>query len=94
MYTGTIQFDINDFVNLLTHYTDGEVPPDAEVLNFGPSTRLQNWYGILVRTKEWPNAFEVSPGLYEPFHFRFEGDRILTMNDTHDGPDKRAFDAL
>ena len=90
MHNGIVQFDLQSFVNLLTHYSDGEIPKDLEVINFGPSGFLPNWYAIVVKMdKEWPGAHTLPPPFdneYEPFHFRFEGDKILTMNKKDEDP--------
>ena len=93
MYKGTIEFDLQDFLSLLTHYSNGEVPKGLEVINFGPSSKLRGWYAIVVKMdKPWPGAVEIGDNTYEPFHFRFEGDKILTMNEKNKDPVITNFD--
>ena len=81
MYAKVV-FDLNDFLKALTAYTNGDIPPDAEAINFGPSTMLRNWYAIVARAKDWPNSKKI-PGkdAYPPYHFRYEAGQMATWDE-------------
>ncbi len=76
-----------DIVRLLTHYTDGVVPMDAEVRQFGNHRSFTQQLAMLVTSSQWQDAPEVpigpdrgiSPGL-KPLHIRYTGDRVIVLN--------------
>jgi len=70
-----IIFEPNDLLRLMTHYTDGAIPLDSEVLNVAQSQFIERWIQLMVRSKEWETG--------EPLHFRYEGNK--TMAWTKDG---------
>lgn len=88
-----IVFDLNSLLKLLTHYTDGMVPKDAEAVNFGPHTYLQNWFGVWCKAKKWPHSErEIKFGGLTALVVRYEGKKVLTMNEkgqsvVRDGPE-------
>jgi len=63
-------FDPRDLARLLTHYTDGLVPLDGEVVNFGVNPFLVRMLGLEVESKEWDN--------WEPLHIRYNGKRVMS----------------
>jgi hypothetical protein len=70
-YQKMFVFDPEDLVRLLTHYTDGDVPLDAEVRNVGFSPLLQRAVGIEISSKEFEDG-------WKPLHIRYEGKKILS----------------
>ncbi len=77
-----------DIVRLLTHYTDGVVPMDAEVRQFGNHRSFPQQLAMLLTSSQWHDAPEVptgpdrgvSPGL-KPLHIRYTGDKVLVLNE-------------
>jgi hypothetical protein len=63
-------FEPESLVRLLTHYTDGLVPLDAQVTNVGFNPYLGRMIGIEVQSSEWDN--------FEPLHIRYEGSKIMS----------------
>lgn len=80
-----IIFKLDDLLKLLTHYTDGEVPPNAEARGFSASKALRNWLSINARAK-WPRSKlrsnrKYGQGMLFPLHIRYEGKRIMTWDE-------------
>lgn len=46
-------FTPQDLVNLLTHYSDGEVPLGAEVTDILRHPALERKIGLLIKSEEW-----------------------------------------
>jgi hypothetical protein len=63
-------FEPNDLLRLMTHYTEGQIPLDAEAMNVGVNPMLQRFVGIECRSKEWTD--------WEPLHFRYDGGKVLS----------------
>jgi hypothetical protein len=68
-------FDPRDLLRLVTHYTDGEVPLDAEVGEVGFNPYLERMIGIEVESPEWETT--------EPLHIRYDCRKVLSW--TKDG---------
>lgn len=64
-------FDPQDLVRLLTHYTEGKVPLDAEVQNVGFNQHLDRMIGIEVTSKEFTED-------WRPLHIRYDGAKIMS----------------
>jgi len=77
MPTGSVKFQIQDLKELLTHYTEGEIPMEAEAVNFGQSPVLPGWWGLVCHIPHpLKDVNEILPGMYA-YHFRYEGNKIL-----------------
>ena len=78
---------VADIASLLTHYTDGIVPLDAEVAKYGPHRTFGQQIALLMFSSQWQDAPEapagpdrgISPGL-KPLHIRYTGDRVIVLN--------------
>lgn len=83
-----IIFDINSLLKLLAHYTDGAVDLDAEAVSFDFSPRLPRYISLMVTSKAWSDE-QVDPMTKElqPFNIRYEGRRVLKLNDLRDQPE-------
>ena len=64
---------------LLAHYTEGDVPLGARLLNAGVSSYLGRWIGLEVEASDWRQAPDIQgrEGLL-PLHVRYEGKRVAT----------------
>jgi len=78
---------VEDLLNLLTHYTDGDVPLDAEPLFVGFNKYLQRMVGIFTRSRQWRHA-RVDPvtGVAKPLHIRYEGKKIMSWHQRPEEP--------
>ena len=77
MPTGSVRFQLADLKKLLVHYTEGEIPMEAEAINFGRSPVISGWWAIICKMdKPLEGVNEITPGVYM-YHFRYEGDRTL-----------------
>jgi hypothetical protein len=76
-----IRIEPDDLLALLTHYSDGEIPPDSELREFGHSQYMHRLLGLLVRSGNWPSdlATTASGDVY-PYHFRYEGRKTMSWN--------------
>lgn len=85
-------FDAQSLAALLTHYTDGAVPPDAEIRNAGPHKVLSQWLGLEVRSAQWGDC-PTYPGTGEPYpmHIRYEGRKVVIFDEK--GAPMRKFDS-
>ena len=73
--------DVEDLLNLLTHYTDGDVPLDAEPLFIGFNRYLERMVGIFVRSAQWRHArVDPTTGVAKPLHIRYEGKRVMSWH--------------
>lgn len=63
-------FDPLDLVQLLVHYTDGEVPLNGVVTNVGFHPALKRFIGIEIESDEFDTT--------EPLHIRYQGKKILS----------------
>lgn len=68
-------FDIQSLLNLLTHYTEGKVPSDAEVKIAGPHSILSGWFAMVLASRQWPKGSHD-----KPLVFRYEGKRNIWIN--------------
>ena len=86
MASRLVIFDTNSLGKLLTHYSDGEVPLDAEIKNIMSSQYLPSWIAIILESKDWKGSSLEQAGFggQQPYHFRFEAGRVLNWTDKHD----------
>ena len=63
-------FDPRDLYKLLCHYSDGLVPLDGDVTNFGFHPALTKYIAIEVESKEWDSDM--------PLILHYEGNRIMS----------------
>jgi hypothetical protein len=83
--TRIYQFDVDSLAKLLTHYSEGAIPLDAEVVSLEVSARLSRMISLLMRSKDWDSSGDQTQyGELEPYHFRYEGRRTMTWNDRHE----------
>lgn len=66
-------FSPNDLMRLLTHYTDGKIPLDAEVKFVGPSKKLNRYISFICESKEWENE--------DPINVRYEGRKVASWDE-------------
>ncbi len=82
-----IAFDPQDLLTLLVHYTEGQVPRDAECIGIGPHQALNNLFRLVCLAKEWPGAptliskDKFVPDRLQPLEFRYEGNKTMTWDD-------------
>jgi hypothetical protein len=79
-------FDANDLVKLLTHYTDGQVPFDAELREFKVSALLERVVGMDCTSSQWVDGTPTPDGGLSPLHIRYDGKRILTIGNKGEQP--------
>ena len=71
-YQKMFVFDPQDLVRLLTHYTDGLVPLEAEVGTVGFNPLLTRFVGIEVISDEWDTS--------DPLHLRYDGKKTMSWS--------------
>lgn len=87
MYKRLVIFDIESLLNLLTHYTEGEFPLDANIVTIQASQKLPRWISLVVDSKDWSGTpFETGDGYGEtqPFWIRYEGKRVMALQHLKD----------
>ena len=79
--------DAQDLLNLLTMYTDGDVPLDAELLDIAVSPYLERMIAFLVRSSQWKEApIDPVQGLVKPLIVRYEGKKCLSWHSNPEEP--------
>jgi hypothetical protein len=73
-----IEFDAKNILNLLTHYTDGKLPLDAELLQLGVHTILNRHLGLLVESNQWSDPMLAGQEAYSPLFINYEGKKVMT----------------
>jgi hypothetical protein len=74
-----IEFDPINLLGLLTHYTDGDVPLDAELVNVSVGAVLSRHIGLEVKSDQWTGEpLPDGSGLFAPLHLRYEGRKTLS----------------
>lgn len=84
MGTKTIYIDADSILRLLTHYSDGDLPLDATLLQAGVSATLGRWMGLLVDSEQWRDWREAKrtvDGGLKPLHIRYEGKKVMIWGD-------------
>lgn len=77
-------------MRLLTAYTGGAVPSDAECREVGASSWLQNWIGLRVRSSKWEGGTSESGDGLHPLHIRYNpAEQRLTLWDEKGMPVRR-----
>lgn len=80
-----IRIDAADLLKLFVHYSDGQVPIDAELRSLGVGTRMKRQIGMLVRSAQWgPEA--PGKGYHQPLHIRYEGGKVMSWGKKGDEP--------
>jgi hypothetical protein len=74
-----VEFDLKSLVNLLTHFTDGEIPLDCEPKQFMASQYLPRWICLILESKDWSDTPLATAGYggQEPFIIRYERKQLL-----------------
>ena len=76
----TLYIDAESILALLTHYSQGAVPFDAELRAAGVSAYLGRWIGLLVTSKQWDGLQVPQSEWIKPLHIRYEGKKVLTWS--------------
>lgn len=86
MASRLIEFDAQSVIRLLTHYSEGQIPLSAEVKAVQISKILPRWIAISVDSPEWEDqdTGQVGYGGQEPLFFRYEGKRVMTLDNRKD----------
>lgn len=81
--TRRIIFDVDSLLALLTHYSDGAVPLDAEVLNIGVSKLLGRYIGLTMTSADWRDSELPKDrlGMLPPLDIRWEGGKVLKWSE-------------
>ena len=72
-------FDVDTLADLLTHFTDGEVPLGSKVIQVMASAYLQEWVALVVENDSWENTpFEAGDGYggQMPYHLRYAAGKL------------------
>jgi hypothetical protein len=80
----TIYIDAESILQLLTHYSEGDLPLDAKLLTAGVSSYLARWIGLRVDSEQWRDwrtAERTQDGGLRPLHIRYEGKKVLVWGD-------------
>lgn len=72
MFTKTYIFEPKDLLGLLIHYTDGEIPLDAEIKEIGFNPYLKHMIGLEITSNDWK--------VFDPLHIRYEGNKIMSWS--------------
>lgn len=72
MATRAIEFDPEDALKLLVHYSNGKVPLDGRIIEFGFNPQLWNYLGFRIETNE-----DGPPMI----HVRYEGRKVMTYDE-------------
>ena len=75
----TYFIDADSILNLLTHYSQGQVPLDAELKSAGVSALVHRWIGLLVTSKQWEGQNVLDSEWVKPIHIRYEGKKVLVF---------------
>lgn len=70
----------DSILKLLTSFTDGQVPLDAELRAAGVSRTLGRWVGLLVASEQWGGP-EIFGGGLQPLHIRYERKKLLQWDE-------------
>ena len=86
MATRRVEFDIDSLRNLMVHYSEGEIPLNSEIKQIQSSLRLPRWINLIIEADSWENTpFEKDGfGGQQPFMFRYEGKRVMTLQHLKD----------
>lgn len=82
-----IEIDMESLLHLLTHYSQGDFPLDANVINFQVSQHFPRWINLVVDSKDWIDTpFEAGDGYggQMPFFIRYEGNRVMKLQHLKD----------
>ena len=80
----TIYIDAESILQLLTHYSEGDLPIEAKLLSAGVSPVLGRWIGLLVDSEQWRDwrgAERTQDGGLRPLHIRYEGKKVMVWGD-------------
>jgi len=81
-----IIIDADSILKLLTHYTEGQVPVDAELKAAGVSKFLGRWIGLVVASEQW-DAQTFPDGSLQPLHIRYESKKLLQWDEKGTPPE-------
>ena len=78
--------DGNDLKNLLTVYTDGAVPLDAELIEIAVNAFLKRTIIFTMKSSQWgKTTYDVTTKKLRPLLVRYEGKKTLAW---HQNPDE------
>ena len=80
----TIFIDAESILQLLTQYSNGDLPLDATLVSAGVSSLLGRWIGLKVDSEQWRDwrgAERTADGGLRPLHIRYEGKKVLVWGD-------------
>lgn len=69
--------DGESLLKLFTHYYDGAIPLDAQLVWFGPNKLLQRSIGLGVRSAQWPKEALNVDGTTQVLYLEYEGNHIF-----------------
>lgn len=79
--------DANSIMKLLTHYTEGELPLDSELLELQLHPQLNRMICLLTQSSEWPVTTELTgTGELWPLTIRYEGRHTMSWTDKASAP--------
>lgn len=82
-----IRIKADDLLNLLTVYTDGDVPLDAELTDISINKFLERSIIFTMRSKQWrETAYDVTLGKLRPLIVRYEGKKTLSWHQKKEEP--------
>lgn len=90
----TIYIDAESILNLLTHYSEGDLPLDAKLLTVGVSSVMGRWIGMLIDSdqwRDWRQSERTTDGGLRPLHIRYEGKKVLVWGDKPAGDNAPAW---
>lgn len=71
--------DANDIVKMLTSYSEGRVPLDAELNHVAVDSILKRQIAFIMTSQQWPEEELLENGKgYGPLQIRYEGKRMMT----------------
>jgi hypothetical protein len=77
----TVYISADSILQLLTHYSEGDLPLDATLKNAGVSQFMNRWIGFWVDSDQWRDAEGTKDGGLMPLHIRYEGKKVLVWGD-------------
>jgi hypothetical protein len=93
MASRILEFSPQTLLDLFTHYTQGEVPLGATLLDWGTHPILNRQIGFLISSEHWGDSAIPESDLVDksqrggiaPLQLRYEGKKVLTWSKSTGG---------
>ena len=84
--TRRVEFDNESLINLMIHYSEGELPLNSVLKSLSASQMIPRWICLIIEADEWKDTPYEKAGFggQQPFLFRYEGKRVMTLQHLQD----------